>query len=370
MPFSIRPHRRFPVQCSPLTTLGHSKAKARSGISPVPAGDSLVICPCDQEILSLTVLLPNEQHIKVSEAVVRWSRARSLRWRMSCPVTRSSVAAYVSNDWCRNQRRLTCGNKRTMSADSPSLLCCQSGVLPLPRGPILKLAWVPISSNYATALSEWPLAEGQCPGPAPPVCCTPMEGVPQGYESQPVVQESRRSGYAMAQASFGLLYANGDGVRGLYSRQWRKAAEKGNAQAQLHLGLLYANGEGVPQDYTKASQWYRKAAVQGYAMAQANLGNLYADGKGVPKDEIKGAVWIRKAAEQRDPNGQVSLGDMYRDGRGVPQDYIQALRWYNLGAANGAQRGAALRDALAKQMTPDQIAEAQKLAQEWKPKAP
>jgi hypothetical protein len=43
--------------------------------------------------------------------------------------------------------------------------------------------------------------------------------------------------------------------------------------------------------------------------------------------------------------------------------------WYSLGAENGAQHGAALRDALAKQMTPDQIAEAKKLAQEWKPKA-
>jgi TPR repeat protein len=151
--------------------------------------------------------------------------------------------------------------------------------------------------------------------------------------------------------------------------EWRPLAEDGDAQAQLHLGLLYANGNGVSQDYTKARQWYKKAAVQGYAMAQANLGNLYADGKGVPKDEIKGAEWIRKAAEQRDPNGQVSLGDMYRDGRGVPQDYIQALMWYNLGAANGAKLGAALRDALAKQMTPDQIAEAQKLAQDWRPKA-
>jgi len=59
---------------------------------------------------------------------------------------------------------------------------------------------------------------------------------------------------------------------------------------------------------------------------------------------------------------------MYERGDGVPQDYVQAYMWYHLGAANGATRGAALRDALAKQMTPDQIAEAQKLAREWKPK--
>jgi hypothetical protein len=59
---------------------------------------------------------------------------------------------------------------------------------------------------------------------------------------------------------------------------------------------------------------------------------------------------------------------MFERGDGVPQDYVQAYMWYTLGAANGAKRGAALRDALAKRMTPDQIAEAQQLAQEWKPK--
>ena len=140
--------------------------------------------------------------------------------------------------------------------------------------------------------------------------------------------------------------------------------------AQFNLGLLYANGDGVPQDYATARQWYEKAAAQGDASGQNNLGYLYADGKGVPKDEKKGVEWIRKAAEQRDGNGQASLGEMYRDGRGVPQDNVQAYMWFNLGAANGAKRGAALRDALAKQMTPDQIAEAQKLAREWKLQTP
>ena len=59
---------------------------------------------------------------------------------------------------------------------------------------------------------------------------------------------------------------------------------------------------------------------------------------------------------------------MYERGDGVQQDNVQAYMWYNLGAANGAKRGVSLRDALAKQMTPDQTAEAQKLAREWKPK--
>ena len=39
MPFMLRTCRRFPVHCTVTTTPGPSKAEARSGISPVPAGD-------------------------------------------------------------------------------------------------------------------------------------------------------------------------------------------------------------------------------------------------------------------------------------------------------------------------------------------
>ena len=45
--------------------------------------------------------------------------------------------------------------------------------------------------------------------------------------------------------------------------------------------------------------------------------------------------------------------------------------WFNLAAARGGEdRDAAVefRDRAAKLMTPDQIAEAQRLAREWKPK--
>ena len=40
--------------------------------------------------------------------------------------------------------------------------------------------------------------------------------------------------------------------------------------------------------------------------------------------------------------------------------------WYNLAAAQGEKYARVSLDGLAKQMTPAQIAEAQKLAREWK----
>ena len=51
----------------------------------------------------------------------------------------------------------------------------------------------------------------------------------------------------------------------------------------------------------------------------------------------------------------------------MPQDYVQAHMWYNLATANGDKLAAEFRDGLAKQMALAQIAEAQKLAREWKP---
>jgi len=66
---------------------------------------------------------------------------------------------------------------------------------------------------------------------------------------------------------------------------------------------------------------------------------------------------------------------MYVLGSGVPQDYVQAHMWCNLAAsqypdteAEKRDNAAEFRDRTAALMTPAQIAEAQKLAREWKPK--
>jgi TPR repeat protein len=60
---------------------------------------------------------------------------------------------------------------------------------------------------------------------------------------------------------------------------------------------------------------------------------------------------------------------MYETGDGVQQDYVQAHVWYNLSTAQGWGAAAENRTMLERAMTPDQVAEAQKLAREWKPEA-
>ena len=92
----------------------------------------------------------------------------------------------------------------------------------------------------------------------------------------------------------------------------------------------------------------------------------------MPQDYAKAVAWYRKAAEQGHANGQYALGLSYVNGQGVPQDYVRAHMWFNL-AASGAS-DASIRDKsvmgrnlVAAMMTPAQIAEAQRMASEWKP---
>jgi hypothetical protein len=148
----------------------------------------------------------------------------------------------------------------------------------------------------------------------------------------------------------------------------RQSAEKGDASAQFRLGQLYDEGTGVPKDYGQAKEWFEKAAKQGHVGAQIDLGTLYLQGQGAPQSDQMALFWLSRAAEQGHALAFAKLGWMSEQGRGVLQDFIQAHKWYNLAAANGHGKAAEYRDALAKQMTPAQIAEAQKLAREWKPK--
>ncbi len=121
-------------------------------------------------------------------------------------------------------------------------------------------------------------------------------------------------------------------------------------------------------DYATAIQIFRQLADQGNTEAQLILGNMYKDGIGVMQDYKEAVKWYRKAAEQGNTDGQYSIGDMYSQGRGVPQDYVLAHMWYNLAAAKFNSRSRRARDNVAKMMSTEQIAEAQKLAPEWKPK--
>jgi len=168
--------------------------------------------------------------------------------------------------------------------------------------------------------------------------------------------------YADFQAGL-AAYNQGDYATAL--KEWQSLAEQGDAPAQFNLGVLYEKGQGVPQGYGAAVRWYRLAAKQGHAHAQFNLGSMYRLGQGVLQDYGEAARWYRLAADQSVATAQINLAILYGDGLGVLKDYVQAHMWAYLAATQNQENATKLRDLLAEGMTPEQIAEAQRLAREW-----
>ena len=116
-------------------------------------------------------------------------------------------------------------------------------------------------------------------------------------------------------------------------------------------------------------KWYRKAAEQNLANAQYNLGVCYAHGEGVVKDQVEAVKWYRKAAEQNFAEAQYNLGICYERGDGVAEDWVEAYKWLLLAARQGVEAPKEHTTVLeSKLLTPEQIAQGQKRAREFKPR--
>lgn len=123
------------------------------------------------------------------------------------------------------------------------------------------------------------------------------------------------------------------------AREFRALAEAGHVGAQFNLAVMYGRGLGVPLDDAEALRWYTKAAGQGHGGAQYNLGVRYGKGLGVPRDDVRAHMWLSLAAP-RLPAGR------YRE------------------------RALLTRDLVAKRMSAADVAEAERRAAAWTPRAP
>jgi len=101
------------------------------------------------------------------------------------------------------------------------------------------------------------------------------------------------------------------------------------------------------------------------------MGLLIACSLAMPADAARAADsdfgHTQHLAEQGNAGAQTLLGVMYDNGNGVTQNYTKAHMWVNIAASSGFTKAGKARDIVATKMTPKQIAEAQKMAAEWKP---
>ena len=117
-------------------------------------------------------------------------------------------------------------------------------------------------------------------------------------------------------------------------KEQMQSAATGDELAQLELAIRYVKGDGVPQDYARAFDWFQKSAMQGCEIAQ------------------------------------VRLGTMYFSGKGVPMDFVRAYAWWNVASSRGDPDATDLRNGIGRRMTPEQIADAQKLSTDLAAKIP
>lgn len=110
------------------------------------------------------------------------------------------------------------------------------------------------------------------------------------------------------------------------------AARSGNADAEELIGVMYALGLGVERDPVRAFDWYLRAAMKGHAGAQSGVGWYYEEGIGLPAPDL-----------------------------------VRAYAWYALSAIGGDPDAAISQEEVVKKMTADQISEAHKLIDDYRP---
>jgi len=179
----------------------------------------------------------------------------------------------------------------------------------------------------------------------------------------------------------------------------RVKAEKGDPEAQERLAHLYLNGLGVSEDGGKAMRWLRKAAEQGRTSSQTELGiwlwlghplgNTSSAEATVSESPNEAAVWLLRAAAKGDELATFTIGTMYAKGEGVKQNLVESYKWFSIAAniqekddvdltmpwslgtwqtkrPSIADLASKARDKVALRMTPEQIAEAQRLARDFR----
>ena len=117
----------------------------------------------------------------------------------------------------------------------------------------------------------------------------------------------------------------------------------------------------------KMMEWFEVSAERGYAKAEFQLGRILEDYRRLP-EAVK---WYRQAAEQNHTEAQLNLGRMYEYGLGVLRNRVHAHMWYNLVASQSQESVTSTsarlgRERVEDRLNADEIAEAQRLAEEQK----
>ena len=81
--------------------------------------------------------------------------------------------------------------------------------------------------------------------------------------------------------------------------------------------------------------------------------------------DLVGPEWDAPEAGEDSAAGLLQLGMMHMTGQTVPIDLIAAHKWFNLAAMHGDHVAVRLRREIAAEMSPSEVAAAQRAARDW-----
>ena len=123
-------------------------------------------------------------------------------------------------------------------------------------------------------------------------------------------------------------------------RNLEKSAEMEFATAQATLGMIYFAGIGVRKDPDIALKWSSKAAQSKIPLGMFYLGLAYAVGDGLSINDDFAVRWIRAAAERELTMAQLTLGMKLALGDGVIKNLELAVQWLRRATLNGSAEAA------------------------------
>jgi TPR repeat protein len=156
------------------------------------------------------------------------------------------------------------------------------------------------------------------------------------------VREAAEAGVAEAQAVFGQMLLDGNGVAAdaFAALGWfTRAAAQQHLMALNMVGRCYDLGWGTPVDKARAAACYRVAAERGLDWAMYNYATLLALGQGVDEDKAAALGWLERAAGQGNAKAVNFIGSFAEDGWAGARDMAKAADCYARAAAGGDFRG-------------------------------
>lgn len=105
-------------------------------------------------------------------------------------------------------------------------------------------------------------------------------------------------------------------------------------------------------------------AEKGNVESMVEIAEMYCSGTTIEQDDQICGMWMKRAAEKGHIRAQYILGRMYELGLGMRADPVQAYKWYSLSGEQGYRMSQTGAKSMLAIMTPQQQAEARKLAEE------